>query len=112
VERMLTNISVFQTLGGAFAVSAAQAAFVNQIIFNLPTTAPGVSPESVIATGVTQIRTVFNADQVPGILLAYMTGIKAAIAVSIGTIGLSFIVSFLSKWDRIGVDSSKGQSMG
>ncbi|TGJ81906.1 hypothetical protein E0Z10_g6841 [Xylaria hypoxylon] len=60
----------FQTLGGAFLVSAAQSAFVNQLITTLPRTAPTVDPVTVVMTGVTQLRVVFEPADVRGILLA------------------------------------------
>ncbi|OJJ05783.1 hypothetical protein ASPVEDRAFT_894952 [Aspergillus versicolor CBS 583.65] len=93
----------FQTFGGAFGVSAAQAAFVNQILVNVPKVAPSVDPEGLVAVGVTSLRDTYTADQMPGVLLAYMDGLKAAFAVSIGMAGVAFLLSFLSKWARINV---------
>ncbi|OCK75830.1 MFS general substrate transporter [Lepidopterella palustris CBS 459.81] len=55
----------FQTVGGAFMVSAAQAAFVNVLVKVLPYSAPGVDPATVI----------------PEILVAYMRGLKIAFAI-------------------------------
>ncbi|KAJ5579705.1 Major facilitator superfamily domain general substrate transporter [Penicillium hispanicum] len=83
----------FQTLGGAFSVSSAQSAFVNRLIATLPHTAPGVSPTLVYATGSTELRSVFPASEIPGILVAYMEGIKGTFAVSIGMMGTAFLVS-------------------
>jgi len=51
-ENKLTMLPlVFQVIGGAFSVSAAQSAFVNIMIKKLATTAPDVDPLQVIATG-------------------------------------------------------------
>nr|KMM65541.1 GliA [Coccidioides posadasii RMSCC 3488] len=50
------------------------------------------------ATGATQIRTTFPANNVPGIVLAYMTGTKVALAISIGGAGAAFITSLFSDW--------------
>lgn len=66
----------------------------------MPTTAPGVDPAAVVATGATQIRAVFTADQVPGIVKAYMAGIKVALAIAIGATGVAFLVSLFSSWKR------------
>lgn len=63
------------------------------MINTLPITAPGVDPATVIATGATQIRSMFPADQVPGILMAYMDGVKVALAIPIGATGVAFLVS-------------------
>lgn len=95
---------VFQTLGGAFSLSAAQAGFVNKVISTLATSAPSVNPEALIATGAAELREVFSPDQIPGILVAYMTGIKAAFAVATAMAGFSFLLSLLSPWKRVHVE--------
>lgn len=97
----LTTVTVFQNLGGSFSLAAAQSAFANRIIATLPTSAPGVDPVKVIMTGATDIRNVFPAEQLPGVLIAYMQGIKAAFAIGIGMVGASFLVSFFNSWKRL-----------
>ena len=92
---------VFQTLGGAFSVSAAQSAFVNTMITTLATTAPNIDPSEVIATGATQIRTAFPSDQIHGIILAYMAGIRSTFAISVGTVGFAFVLSCFCSWKRL-----------
>ncbi len=77
------------------------------MIAELPITAPGVDPIAVIATGATQLRQAFPADQVPGILLAYMAGIKVAFAIAIGAVGAAFVVSLLSKWKKLNPEAMK-----
>lgn len=88
-------MTVFQTIGGAFSTSAGQSAFVNRLIANLPHTAPGIDPTLVLATGASQLRNVFTPEQLPGILEAYMLGIKAAFAVSLAFCGFAFLCSWL-----------------
>ncbi|KAI0603276.1 MFS general substrate transporter [Biscogniauxia sp. FL1348] len=100
-------ILFFQTLGGAFFVSAAQAAFVNQLLVTLPTTEPTVDPYTVVTTGATQIRVVFSTSQVPGILLAYVAGLRAAFAIAVGAIGLTFVVSLFSRWAPLDAQARK-----
>lgn len=78
---------VFQTLGGAFSTSAAQSAFVNRLLTTLPKTAPGVNPGQVLITGASDLQTVFPPDVLPGVLRAYMVGIKAAFIVAIAFCG-------------------------
>lgn len=86
---------VFQTLGGAFSLSGAQAGFANRVISALATSAPSVDPKALIATGAAELLQVFSPDQIPGILVAYMTGLKAAFAVAIGMAVISFLLSLL-----------------
>lgn len=93
-------------LGGAFSTSAAQSAFVNRLVSSLATNAPGVDPQLVVFTGAAQLRSVFHSDQLPGILLAYMDGIKASFAVAVGMVGLAFLMSFLVPWKKLPVGSS------
>lgn len=83
--------AVFQTIGGAFSSSAGSAAFVNRLLATLPKTAPSVDPALVIATGASELRTVFAPDVLPGVLQAYMVGLKAAFAVSIAFSGAAFL---------------------
>ncbi|KAM5347630.1 hypothetical protein ACJ41O_007454 [Fusarium nematophilum] len=100
-------ILFFQTIGGAFFVSAGQSAFVNIMLDVLATDAPGVNPLQLLATGATEVRATFPADQLNGILRAYMSGIKGAFAVGIGGVGLAFVVSFLQRWDRLSREALK-----
>lgn len=90
-----------QTIGGAFFVSAGEVAFTNILIGKLPITAPSVDPASVVSVGVTQIRATFDASVVPGIIQAYMDGLKVAYAIAITSAGISVVVSALSKWKNL-----------
>lgn len=90
-----------QTIGGAFMVSAGQSAFTNRLLQKLPTLAPSVSPALVSSTGITEIRKVFPADVIPGIVTSYLDGLKVAYAVSIALGGVAVLVSFASKWKNI-----------
>ncbi|KAJ8132912.1 hypothetical protein O1611_g722 [Lasiodiplodia mahajangana] len=90
-----------QVLGGAFSVAAAQSAFVNTLLHSLRTTAPTVDPAVVIAVGATQIRSAFAPDQVSGVVLAYLAGVKSAFAVGIGLAGTAFVLSLACPWGRL-----------
>ena len=59
-----------------------------------------VDPLQVITVGATEIRSVFPADQVPGIIVAYMQGIKTAFAVTIAGAGLSFLLCLFGDWKK------------
>ena len=92
---------VFQTVGGAFTVSSAQAAFVNQMLVKLPVSAPGVDAERLVTTGASELRNAFSPEELPGILVAYMHGLKAAFAVSIGFCGLAFLTTLIIPWKKL-----------
>lgn len=67
----------------------------------LASTAPTVDPATVILTGSAEIRNVFAPDQVPGIVLAYMSGLKVTFALMAGFAGMSFLLSGLQSWKKI-----------
>jgi MFS transporter, DHA2 family, glioxin efflux transporter len=99
----------FQTVGGAFMVSAAQAAFVNVLVKVLPSSASGVDPATVLYTGAMDLRKVFSADQVPGILEAYMRGLKAAFAIGLASTGVAFIIiTLFQRWNRLNTAAIAG----
>lgn len=81
---------------------------MNKIIATLPHSAPGVNPSAVVTTGATEIRLTFPEDQVPGVLVAYMAGIKMAFAIGIAANGIAFIISFLGGWKRLHKGTLKG----
>lgn len=99
----------FQTVGGAFMVSAAQAAFVNVLIKFLPRSAPGLNPLAVVSTGATELRRVFPADQVPGILVAYMRGLRISFAISLASTGEAFIIiTVFQRYNRLSTAAIAG----
>ncbi|KAL3422560.1 major facilitator superfamily transporter [Phlyctema vagabunda] len=87
-----------QTIGGAFYVSAGQSAFANRLLSRLPITAPSVDPVAVVSTGVTELRNVFPADTIPGIVAANMAGLKVAYAIAIASVGASVFIAVLSPY--------------
>lgn len=88
-------------------VSAAQSAFVNKMIHKLATSAPSVNPAMVLGTGATQIREVFPAEVVSGIVEAYMEGIKTALALAIGATGVTFLISLFSNFKKLNTEALK-----
>ncbi|KAL4893012.1 major facilitator superfamily domain-containing protein [Aspergillus ambiguus] len=92
----------FQTVGGAFLVSAAQDAFVNVLVKVLPESAPDIDPVVVVNTGATNIQSVFPADQVPGVLAAYMRGLKIAFTIGLASTGVAFtIVTIFQRGNKL-----------
>ncbi|KAH8424836.1 MDR family MFS transporter [Aspergillus melleus] len=101
-------ILFFQNIGGVFFVTAAQSAFDNILISTLPRTAPDVNPPTVVASGATQIRTAFAPDQSPGIVMAYMAGIKIGFAICIAATGAAFVSSWFSPRGRLNSQARQG----
>lgn len=94
----ISAITVFlQTIGGAFWVSAAQAGWVNELLKKLPLVAPRVSPHTVIATGASELHKALTGDDLDGVLIAYMDGLKVTFIICIVTAGISFAASLLAK---------------
>ncbi|GAM43478.1 hypothetical protein TCE0_050r18324 [Talaromyces pinophilus] len=87
MAKVTATLSFFRIIGGAFSLAAAQAAFLNTVI----KTASSISPEDLIATGATQLREVFTAEQLPIVLEAYLSGIRAAFTLAIGMTGCAFL---------------------
>jgi len=88
---MLTWL-VFQCVGPTVFVTSAQAAFINKLTQTVRTTVPDVDPLKVVHTGATAIRAVFREDQVPGIVEAYMVGIKVAFAIAVAGAGTGLLI--------------------
>ncbi|KAM5385185.1 hypothetical protein ACJZ2D_001146 [Fusarium nematophilum] len=98
---VVANIYFFQTVGGAFSTPAGQAAFVNQMMARLASDALTVDPGLVIATGATQLRSIFTPEELPGILLAYMHGLRAVFALGIAMAGVSCLATVFIPWSRL-----------
>lgn len=100
----------FQTLGAALFLSAGQSAFVNRLVLRVKTSEPSVDPAALVATGATDLRHVFREEQIPGILVAYMDGIKASLALGVVAVGLAFILSFGFPRKKLNTHASKDDS--
>ena len=101
---ILTPIPVVQTIGGAFFVSAANTALTNILKHQIPKKVDGLTVADVLAIGVTQIRQQgWTPEQVLGIEKSYMSGLKAAFAISIASTGIATlsILGFGLKWRNL-----------
>ncbi|ORY62411.1 major facilitator superfamily domain-containing protein [Pseudomassariella vexata] len=95
-------VLMFQTLGGAIFISAAQSAFVNTLIHRVTDSVPGVDPQQVVNMGVTQIREAFPAEQANGIIAAYTAGWRVGVVIAIVGSACATVASFGNRWHRIG----------
>jgi len=93
-----STVLFLSTIGSAFIISAGQAIFANRLIQSLALTAPSVDPQLVISTGASALREVFSPDVLPGILRAYMDGLKGAYALAIASLGVATLVSVAMEW--------------
>jgi hypothetical protein len=91
----------FESTGGSMLISGGQAGFTNKLIQTIPHKVPGLDPAAVIATGATDLRKVFDADQIPGILAAYIEGLRVPFALCIACCCIAFLVSFAPKCGRV-----------
>jgi predicted MFS family arabinose efflux permease len=92
----ITAIMIFfQTISGAIFVSIGQTLFANQLIKAVPKYAPGLDPAKVLATGATQLKDTFSSSELPGVIKAYMSGLKDAYILGIALAGCAFVVSML-----------------
>ena len=101
------SIQAFQTIGGALLVSAGQGAFSNQLLAKVPTYALQVSPSEVVTTSATALRATSSAANIPGILLAYMSGLRIAYAVSIAFAGICVLITLVVRIQRLDPEKTK-----
>jgi len=100
---------VFLNLGGSFFLLAAQTIFVNCILVTSP---PDIDASKLIATGATQIRSIFPSGQVPTILVAHMQGLSAVCALGIGGSGISLFIALCNGWRKLGPEQVKNATVG
>lgn len=95
------SISVFNSLSGAYFVTAAQSLFANRLLQELSRTAADINAQIVLSTGATQIRQVFSGENLAVILRVYMIGIKDVFAFSMSGAALTVFLALLIPSDRI-----------
>ncbi|KAH8688168.1 major facilitator superfamily domain-containing protein [Ilyonectria robusta] len=91
----------FQGLGGAYLVSGAQAAFINQMILDVMKHAPGIDKGKLILTGATEIRNVFSDAQLPFVIDGYMQGLKVTFAMAIAATGITTLIGLGTRWKKL-----------
>jgi len=75
--------TVFQSLGGALIISAAQSIFQNELLNSLITKGPNITPVSIFDTGASKIQTTFAKVDLHGIDASYMKGLHMAFALTV-----------------------------
>jgi hypothetical protein len=106
VPQAASNVSFFQTLGGAVSVAIAQSVFQNGIITAMKQAVPSVSATLVINTGASSLQATLKGMGLTTILVeavldVYMTGLKNAFYVSAICAVLVFLAATGISWKRI-----------
>jgi MFS transporter, DHA2 family, glioxin efflux transporter len=101
LNSITATVLLFQMIGGAVFVSAAQAGFTNRLLHELAVTAPSLDSVKVITTGATKLRVVFEKDQLSLILRAYMTGLKVPFLICTVLACISFILALAPRWESL-----------
>ncbi|KAF7889729.1 uncharacterized protein EAF02_002144 [Botrytis sinoallii] len=101
----------FQSMGGALIVSAAQSLFQNELLNIIPHTYPSISPSSIFSIGASQVQTSFPPNELPGIIDAYIRGIRMAIALSIAMAGTATLVALSQGWFRMQQEVCSGDDI-
>ena len=108
ISSVTAMILFFQTVGGAIWISAGQAGWSNKMLKVIAHKLPDIEPGLIIATGATELRTVFTAEQLPAVLDAYMEGLRLPFAIAIACACVTVVLSFAPRWEKIKVDLSAG----
>jgi MFS transporter, DHA2 family, glioxin efflux transporter len=87
--------------GGSLCVVAAQSIFENFLRRHLSISAPSVDPTRVLLLGATNIRGNFPDEVIPGIIAAYVEGIKAAFIFATVLGGIGMIVMVFGPWKSL-----------
>jgi predicted MFS family arabinose efflux permease len=97
-----TSVVIFlQTLGGALFVSIAQNVFANKLVENIVAYVPAVSPELVLYTGATSIRSVIPPDLLPGVVLAYNNALDSTFLIFAAMAAASIIGAAAVEWKSV-----------
>jgi len=96
ISSVSSMILFFQTVSGSVFISVAQALFANRLLQEVQQNVPDVSPAHVVATGASELRDVFEPEQLPGILRSYMSGLQDAYALSIALGALACVIAIVT----------------
>lgn len=108
----MSILIVFQSLGGALVVSAAQAIFQNELLTTLSTQSPDITPSAIFSIGASDIQKSFSKAQLPGIDASYMRGLHMAFALAIPMAGAATLVAVFQNWFRLVTPDDQKIKMG
>jgi hypothetical protein len=109
ISSVTAIVIFFQTMSGSIFCSIAQSLFTNEIVKTLGQVLPDINPALVLGTGATDLKRVFSAEQMPGILASYMAGLKDTYLLSLGCSSGAVAVALLALIiDRRTIKTQKG----
>ena len=73
----------------------------NTLLTSLPSLSPAVDPKQVIQAGATEIRSNYAPDAVPGIVEAYLKGLRAVYILIIAFTGAAAVVAASNRWEKL-----------
>jgi hypothetical protein len=91
----------FQTMGGAFMVSAAQSGFTNTLLRKLVEYAPGLDVARVLNTGAAELHVEFKGEELKAILASYTDGLQVVFAIVIALTGAATLAGLAMPWKSI-----------
>jgi hypothetical protein len=91
----------FQTMGGAFMVSAAQSGFTNTLLKRLAVYAPSVEPEEVLTAGARGVWRAFEGQELVGVMDSYMEGLNVAFVIIVVLAACATVLSLGMPWTSI-----------
>nr|POE79474.1 mfs gliotoxin efflux transporter glia [Quercus suber] len=94
-------ILFFQMTGGAICISAGQSLFTNRLLHTLRYLAPQMDAREILQIGASDLRQKVAASQLPGVLQAYMIGIKDTFALGIALAGCAFLCTWIAPISRL-----------
>ncbi|KAF6806037.1 MFS multidrug transporter [Colletotrichum sojae] len=97
----ISFITFSQFMGSAVALAIGNAIFVSALKQELPQFAPNVDPAVVIEAGATGFRKAVAQNDLPGVLLAYVTSIDREFYLSLGLAIASFCFAWGLGWKDI-----------
>lgn len=93
----VTTLTLFvENVGTSLFIAAAEAAFTNGLIVHLRDSVPTVDPTLVVNTGVTQLRLLFGASELQGIVVSYLEGCKTSYMISVSCGAAAALISIVA----------------
>lgn len=93
---------VFQSLGAAYAIAAAQGVFQNELFKVLPINVPNVNPAVILGAGATDIGKTLQLSPaaIEGVRKSYVHAVRLTFALGIPLAGIAFISAPFMPWFR------------
>jgi hypothetical protein len=101
VPLALATFVFSQQIGGALMTVIGQTIFTNELKDNLNSLVPTVDAGRIIEVGVTLMRTLVNAEELPYLLRAYSNSIGTVFYFGTGMSVLGVIVSYWMGWKDV-----------